>query len=123
MAKLIKSIFHTSERRKSRYEEGEEDRNNVVPPMDGRRKLSISRSGRMRQANRKRNSLSLELYNEEIQMTEKSKNTEFHSNQKQTMIETKPMSNLQRSQSTELKSPEEEIDSAFEIIDKVECLK
>lgn len=64
MAKFIKSIFHTSERRKSRYEEGEEDRNNVVPPMDGRRKLSISRSGRMRQANRKRNSLSLELYNQ-----------------------------------------------------------
>lgn len=63
MAKFIKSIFHPSERRKSRYEEGEEDKA-VAPPLDGRRKLSISRSGRMRQANKKRHSLSLELYNQ-----------------------------------------------------------
>lgn len=52
-----------------------------------------------------------------------SKNTEYHTNPKQTMTETKPISNLERSQSTELKSPEEEIDSAFEIIDKVDIYK
>ena len=53
-----------------------------------------------------------------------SKSTEYHTNSKQkTMADTTPMSNLERSQSTELKSPEEEIDSAFEIIDKVDIYK
>nr|XP_026498801.1 uncharacterized protein LOC113402709 [Vanessa tameamea]XP_026498802.1 uncharacterized protein LOC113402709 [Vanessa tameamea]XP_026498803.1 uncharacterized protein LOC113402709 [Vanessa tameamea] len=123
MAKFIKSIFHTTDRRRtSRYEESEEDKPNVAPPLDGRRKLSISRSGRMRQANRKRHSLSLELYNHEIQMTEKSKCNEYHTNnQKQASIEINQTTNFsnQLNQTTEIKSPEEEIDSAFEIIDKI----
>ncbi|XP_045526460.1 uncharacterized protein LOC123715480 [Pieris brassicae] len=98
MAKIIKSIFNTSERRKSRFEDKEED----VPSPDLRRKLSISRSGRMRQANKKRQSLSLEVYGQEHQ-------------DKQKTVDQK--SETKRRQSTEL-SPEEEIDSAFEIIDK-----
>ncbi|XP_050357781.1 uncharacterized protein LOC126778318 [Nymphalis io] len=123
MAKFIKSIFHNSDRRRSsRYEESEDDKPNAAPPLDGRRKLSISRSGRMRQANRKRHSLSLELYNHEIQMTEKIKSNEYHTNnQKQTVIDINQTTNFstQLNQSTEIKTPEEEIDIAFEIIEKI----
>lgn len=62
MAKLLKSIFNTAERRKAPQEGEEEDEKHVTPPMDSRRQLSISRSGRLRQANKKRHSLTLELY-------------------------------------------------------------
>ncbi|XP_072934732.1 uncharacterized protein [Epargyreus clarus] len=119
MAKFIKSIFNTTERRKnSRYEEPEEDKD-FTPPLDGRRKLSISRSGRMRQANRKRNSLSLELYGENLQSVEK-KNVEYHVNaptNQTTFTESKKTEAVRRS-SADQTSPEEEIDLAFEIIDK-----
>ncbi|CAK1541045.1 unnamed protein product [Leptosia nina] len=102
MAKIIKSLFTTSERRKSRLEDKEEDN----PPQDLRRKLSISRSGRMRQANKKRQVLSLDVYGQEIQNSDKQKQVDLKDN-----------AEVKRRQSTEL-SPEEEIDSAFEIIDK-----
>lgn len=65
MAKFIKSIFYTNDRRKnSKHEEGDEEKVTNALPLDGRRKLSISRSGRMKHSNRKRHSLSLELYNQ-----------------------------------------------------------
>lgn len=63
MAKFLKSIFNTSERRKlPRHECEAEDDKTDSPPLDERRKLSISRSGRLKQANKKRHSLSLDLY-------------------------------------------------------------
>lgn len=65
MAKFLKSIFNPAEKRKvPRHDDATEDDKVEEPPMDGRRKLSISRSGRMKQANRKRHSLSLDLYGE-----------------------------------------------------------
>lgn len=64
MAKFIKSFFHTSDKkRSSRGLVLDED---VPPPLDDRRKLSISRSGRMKQANKKRRSLCLDLYGDEV---------------------------------------------------------
>ncbi|XP_030023850.2 uncharacterized protein LOC115442820 [Manduca sexta] len=118
--------------------------------MDGRRKLSISRSGRMKQANRKRHSLSLDLYGENGQntcSTEKPKVIQdngptsapadiegdrqnrrrsaddynepkvIHSKTVDVVANSGSQSKHRRL-SVEPKSPEEEIDSAFEIIDK-----
>ncbi|CAH2096975.1 unnamed protein product [Euphydryas editha] len=119
MAKFIKSIFLTTDRRKnSRHEEGDEEKVNNALPLDGRRKLSISRSGRMKQANRKRHSLSLEVYNQEIQMNEKRKSVDYQTNQKPIVMEMQT-TNMQRSCTPPLKTPEEEIDRAFEIIEKI----
>lgn len=65
MAKFFKSIFHTTDRRKathySDHADGDEDRSES-PQATAKRQLSVTRSGRMRQANRKRRSLTLELY-------------------------------------------------------------
>lgn len=68
MAKFLKSIFNPAEKRKvSQYEtEGGDEKTENSLPMDDRRKLSISRSGRMKQANKKRHSLSLDLYGDEV---------------------------------------------------------
>ncbi|VVC87891.1 unnamed protein product [Leptidea sinapis] len=111
MAKFIKSIFSTGERRKSRYEDGKDDDN--APHMDLRRKLSISRSGRMKQANKKRQSLCLDLYGKKIQSCEKKSTESLNTsqNRKEHNIDN------DRRRSTDL-TPEEEIDSAFEIIHK-----
>ncbi|XP_075986569.1 uncharacterized protein LOC142983528 [Anticarsia gemmatalis] len=148
MAKFFKSIFHTTDRRKSTFEgEGEEEVKADTPPMDGRRQLSISRSGRMRQANKKRHSLTLELYGETIHIdaVEKPKSVEYHvhspvsptapanfdkdnrlDDDSDIEIIQKDIDNpFQVSLENKLKalengakSPEEEIDNAFEIIDK-----
>ncbi|XP_045455394.1 uncharacterized protein LOC123665092 [Melitaea cinxia] len=119
MAKFIKSIFYTTDRRKnSKHEEGDEEKVTNALPLDGRRKLSISRSGRMKHSNRKRHSLSLELYNQEIQMTEKRKSVEYQTNQKP-IVKEMQTTNMQRSCTPPLKTPEEEIDRAFEIIEKI----
>ncbi|OWR51770.1 hypothetical protein KGM_207208 [Danaus plexippus plexippus] len=114
MAKFIKSIFNTTERRKSRYEDAEEDKNNFTPPLDDRRKLSTSRSGRLKQANKKRHSLSLELYNQEMEMYEKRNSNDSNVANKQN--ESKISKNIQNS--TEIITPEEQIESAFSVIDK-----
>lgn len=65
MAKFLKSIFQPTDVRRTVSYEGssEEDRE---PPLDGRRKLSISRSGRMKQAQKKRLSLTLDIYGAEV---------------------------------------------------------
>ncbi|CAG4978827.1 unnamed protein product [Colias eurytheme] len=109
MAKIIKSLFNSSERRKlSRFEEKDEE--NSIPPQDFRRKLSISRSGRMRQANKKRQSLSLDVYGQEHADKIKAENASNKEHQG------KPES--KRRHSTDVINPDEEIDNAFEIIDK-----
>lgn len=66
MAKFLKSLFQTTpdKRKISQYGTEHEALGDVTPPMGGRRKLSISRSGRMKQTNRKRHSISLDLYGE-----------------------------------------------------------
>ncbi|XP_023940893.2 uncharacterized protein LOC112047856 [Bicyclus anynana] len=111
MAKFIKSFF-SADRRRSRNEECEEDKN-IALSLDGRRKLSLSRSGRMKQANRKRQSLSLDVYNHDIQMSEKPKTTEIQTAQRKSVIEENKTENVRRSLNAE-----EEIDTAFEIINK-----
>ncbi|XP_038219747.1 uncharacterized protein LOC119838007 [Zerene cesonia] len=109
MAKIIKSLFNSTERRKlSRFEEKDEE--NSIPPQDFRRKLSISRSGRMRQANKKRQSLSLDVYGQDN--TDKTKAEIAGSKEKQGKPESK------RRHSTDVLNTDEEIDNAFEIIDK-----
>ncbi|KAI5645653.1 hypothetical protein NE865_02320 [Phthorimaea operculella] len=130
MAKFIKSIFTTEKKKPS----SEEDANcDFTPPLDQRRKLSISRSGRMKQANKKRFELSPDLYGEETIQYEKPKNKEYHVN-KVIDIDPNRQPSLDRQSKEEKieehkresannrsgeKSPEEEIESAFEIIDKV----
>ncbi|CAB3258382.1 unnamed protein product [Arctia plantaginis] len=122
--------------------------------MDGRRQLSISRSGRLRQANKKRHSLTLELYGDTIDIDQIKKHThvEYHvhgpaSNTAPTTfdgndnrldddssIEDMKTENVIRTEHTfEVnlekklnalalesgnKTPEEEIDNAFDVIDK-----
>ncbi|KAH9643178.1 hypothetical protein HF086_010630 [Spodoptera exigua] len=126
-------------------------RREVSPPQAGtRRQLSISRSGRMRQANKKRHSLTLELYGESIQIDaiEKTTTREYHVNTPshtapavvESPVKTRlgtvdredrypksmstdistfdiPLDNAVKTVSKEI-SPEEEIDNAFEILDK-----
>uniref|UniRef100_A0A2A4K1X8 Uncharacterized protein n=1 Tax=Heliothis virescens TaxID=7102 RepID=A0A2A4K1X8_HELVI len=154
MAKFLKSIFQPTDRRKPAYEhEAEEDRSESPQPAS-RRQLSISRSGRMKQANKKRHSLTLELYGETIQIdaVENPSPMEYHvhapshtappvlePNSTNTgRFDTADMNDVidLPNQSTDLaktiditleaklrtvgieKSPEEEIDNAFEILDK-----
>lgn len=63
MAKFLKNIFHTTDRRKAPHYESElEDERSESPQSGTTRHLFISRSGRMRQANKKRHSLTLEIY-------------------------------------------------------------
>lgn len=57
-------------------------------------------------------------YFQEIQMTEKRKSIENQTNQKPIIMETQT-TNVQRSCTPPLKTPEEEIDRAFEIIEKI----
>ncbi|KAL0811403.1 hypothetical protein ABMA28_009806 [Loxostege sticticalis] len=148
MAKFLKSIFQpTDVRRTVSYEGSSED--DREPPLDGRRKLSISRSGRMKQAQKKRLSLSLDIYGAEGQNlpTEKPKSVEYHvnpasppirdnSNQRRRSGDSRTSTDSgkvvlrsQRNQVTVVSkekrntnpvvmSPDDEIDSAFEIIDK-----
>ncbi|XP_047036255.1 uncharacterized protein LOC124642008 [Helicoverpa zea] len=155
MAKFLKSIFHTTDRRKpSHYEHEVEDERSESPPPERRRQLSISRSGRMKQANKKRHSLTLELYGETIQIDAVENpvpmDYQIHSPSHTAPADLEPYSaNPGRfdtadmndvidlpDQSTDLaktievtleaklstvaieKSPEEEIDNAFEILDK-----
>ncbi|XP_034837222.1 uncharacterized protein [Maniola hyperantus] len=113
MAKFIKSFFNTTERRKnSRYEENEEDKSNPLPLG---RKLSISRSGRMKQAIKKRHSLSLDVYNQDTQNAEKPKNTEVQKTQRPSVTE-----NITKTENRLSLNVEEEIDTAFEIIHKIQ---
>ncbi|XP_039760646.1 uncharacterized protein LOC120634237 [Pararge aegeria] len=109
MAKFIKSFFTNDRRKNSCFEESEEDKN-IALSLDGRRKLSLSRSGRMKQTNKKRHSLSLDVYNQDIQMSEKPRNTEL---QTASVTKDNKPENVRRSLSAE-----EEIDTAFEIINK-----
>ncbi|KAJ8709714.1 hypothetical protein PYW08_009718 [Mythimna loreyi] len=158
MAKFFKSIFHTTDRRKAPHyrddPDVDEDRSES-PQAGSKRQLSISRSGRMRQYNKKRNSLTLELYGETISIdaVEKPQAMEYHVNapshtapavlgsRKSRFGSTEPKEvkpkevdssaefaiidvvPLQSKLSTvaidtSAKSPDEEIDLAFEIIDK-----
>lgn len=57
---FLKSIFTPEKKKDSTLDE--EDKNDFTPPFDERRKLSISRSGKMKQANKLRNALSSDLY-------------------------------------------------------------
>ncbi|XP_063834820.1 uncharacterized protein LOC135083991 [Ostrinia nubilalis] len=147
MAKYIKSIFQPSETRRTVSYEGSSEEDRTDPPLDGRRKLSISRSGRMRQAQKKRLSLSLEIYGADGENlpTEKPKSVEYHvnpasppvqtfTNQRRRSGESRGSSDsgkvILRGQGNQVTvvckentspvvtSPDEEIDSAFEIIDK-----
>ncbi|KAJ2937136.1 hypothetical protein O0L34_g19498 [Tuta absoluta] len=133
MAKFLKSFFTTEKRKPSSEEDGSGDREDFTPPLDGRRKLSISRSGKMKQANKKRYELSPDLYGTETIKYEKPKNTEYHVN-KVIEIDSSRQPSLDRYSRDEKinkqkedsvndrrgeKTPEEEIESAFEIIDKV----
>ncbi|KAL4708590.1 hypothetical protein ACJJTC_014198 [Scirpophaga incertulas] len=138
MEKFLKSLFQ-SDKGKAR-EEPEDDKE--PPPLEGRRKLSVSRSGRMKQANKKRLSLSLDIYgDDQHQMQEKIKTREYHvhsmsapvadSNQRRSKTDIKSSTEDDRFPKKEshklpealvledkIKTPEEEIDSAFEIIEK-----
>ncbi|XP_012546732.1 uncharacterized protein LOC101735880 [Bombyx mori] len=144
MAKFLKSFFTPSEKRKHSKHDGEtEDGKTDFPPLDERRKLSISRSGRLKQANRKRHSLSLDLYGESNQCIEKPKSREYHvqiassdlitdKNQRRKSADsnnyihtkterfhkTKTQDNKQSNVNDAGVCPETEIDSAFEIIDR-----
>lgn len=160
MAKFFKSIFHTTDRRMAPHyrEEADTDEDRSESPQTvTKRQLSISRSGRMRQAPKKRHSLTLELYGEAIQIdaVEKPQAMEYHVNtpshtapavlgpRKSRFGSTEPeevkpkevdpstefanfdVVPLQKKLSTvalnvdpAAKSPEEEIDLAFEILDK-----
>ncbi|XP_045780464.1 uncharacterized protein LOC123877658 [Maniola jurtina] len=114
MAKFIKSFFNTTERRKnSRFEENEEDKSNSLPLG---RKLSISRSGRMKQAIKKRHSLSLDVYNQETQIIEKPKNAEVQKTQRPERPSV--TENNSKTEKRHSLNVEEEIDTAFEIINK-----
>ncbi|XP_013138024.1 PREDICTED: uncharacterized protein LOC106102948 [Papilio polytes] len=120
MAKFIKSFFQTpsDKRRNSQY--GEED-GTLTPPLGGRRKLSISRSGRMKQSNKKRHSISLDLYGENLQSSEKIKTVEYHVNapvNQSVKNDLKHDDKVERRHSMEVRTPEEEIDIAFNVIDK-----
>ncbi|KAG7297451.1 hypothetical protein JYU34_019451 [Plutella xylostella] len=124
MAKFIKSFFN-GQRRASKQDIDED----FTPPLDSRRKLSISRSGRMKQANKKRHSLSLELYGDNHQR-EKPAAKEYHvhgksytdnsnlEKQKTDPKTAKKNEPSDKGNSEQIKTPEEEIDSAFEILDK-----
>ncbi|KPJ19162.1 hypothetical protein RR48_05472 [Papilio machaon] len=120
MAKFIKSFFQTpsDKRRNSQY--GNEEDGTLTPPLGGRRKLSISRSGRMKQSNKKRHSISLDLYGENLQSTEKTKTVEYHVNtpvNQSVKNDLKHEDKTQRRHSMEVRTPEEEIDIAFNVID------
>ncbi|XP_049880915.1 uncharacterized protein LOC126377242 [Pectinophora gossypiella] len=139
MAKFLKSFFTPDKRKTSRMEGEGEEVNDFTPPMDGRRNLSISRSGRMRQAHKKRHSLSMELYGEKNQPTEKPKSVEYHVNKSEATLQQNKRSSTEQEVNKEvkehaeknvkedkrrnsvdmIKTPEEEIESAFEVIDKV----
>lgn len=58
-------------------------------------------------------------YFQEIQMTEKRKSVEYQTNQKP-IVKEMQTTNMQRSCTPPLKTPEEEIDRAFEIIEKIQ---
>ncbi|CAK1594556.1 unnamed protein product [Parnassius mnemosyne] len=126
MAKYIKSFFQTAPDKRKNSQSGTEndgDVSDLTPHLSGRRKLSISRSGRMKQTNKKRHSISLEIYGANLQCTEKPKTVEYHVNApvNQT-VKTTDLNNedkLQRRHSTDVRTPEEEIDIAFNIIDKI----
>ncbi|CAH0597714.1 unnamed protein product [Chrysodeixis includens] len=149
MAKFLKSIFQPTDRRKSTYNENDgEEEKTETSPMGTKRQLSISRSGRMRQANKKRHSLALELYGETIQIdtVEAPKSREYHvhtpsrtapadlavtpTTKFEKAIQDSIDTNAEVEKTLETHfdtntsivaaatSPEEEIDSAFEIIDK-----
>ncbi|XP_063389326.1 uncharacterized protein LOC134675097 [Cydia fagiglandana] len=111
MDKLM-SFFQPEKRRASKKEEDLEERD--VSVVEDRRKWSISRSGRMKQANKKRHSVAKDLYGEACVPVEKPKTLEYHVN-----IPIKPLEASKPVGSpSEPKSPEEEIESAFEILDK-----
>ncbi|RVE48257.1 hypothetical protein evm_007114 [Chilo suppressalis] len=154
MAKFLKSFFQTEKRSHSYEGSAEDDKTDLPPPMEGRRKLSVSRSGRMKQAQKKRLSLSLEIFgNDALQIQEKPKTLEYHVNsisksplpvnrrrrsgdskissdseknaksEKSLSIATsetdaKQKRNIGEHNIEQKKTPEEEIDTAFEIIDK-----
>lgn len=64
MAKFIKSIF-TPEKRRNIYDD-ELEGEGETPPLDERRKLSMSRSGRLKQSYKRRQQLSVEVYGGEV---------------------------------------------------------
>ncbi|CAG9794776.1 unnamed protein product [Diatraea saccharalis] len=152
MAKFLKSFFQTEKRSHSYEGSSEDDRMDLPSTMEGRRKLSVSRSGRMKQAQKKRLSLSLDIYgNDTLQMPEKPKKMEYHvnpitstanfTNQRRRSGDSKTSSESDKSIKSEekndpktteivqdakqrkmdivekVKTPEEEIDTAFQIID------
>ncbi|XP_059050637.1 uncharacterized protein LOC131845572 isoform X2 [Achroia grisella] len=78
MAKFIKSLFNTSDTKKSDLYDGTPSEDST--PQDIRRTYSISRSGRMKQYNKKRHTLSMELYGENYQQADKSRSVEYHVN-------------------------------------------
>lgn len=63
MEKLMSFFQPTEKRKPAKFEEESEDRSETPPP-DERRKWSISRSGRMKQANKKRHNVTIDLYGE-----------------------------------------------------------
>lgn len=117
MAKFIKSIFNTDKKQSKSNDSLEENREDFTPPLDIRRKLSISRSGRMKQ-NKKRRSLSLEVYGDNYHLADKQTSKEYHVHGKaftQNSSEKHKTTETVRKKSV---TPDEEIDNAFQIIDK-----
>ncbi|GBP80814.1 hypothetical protein EVAR_60441_1 [Eumeta japonica] len=126
MSKVLKSFFPSNEKRISTKNHDNEITEDHPLPLDSRRKLSISRSGKMKQTNKKRHTLSPDLYGNfnTLQMPERQSSMEYHVHSKTfteqiqnggatAAIETEP-----KRPSGGATSPEEEIDSAFEVIDK-----
>ncbi|XP_026754162.1 uncharacterized protein LOC113514310 [Galleria mellonella] len=76
MARFLKSLFSNNDKKSDLHDAPSED----IPPQDMKRKYSMSRSGRLKQSNKKRHSLSLELYGENYQQADKPKSMEYHVN-------------------------------------------
>lgn len=92
MAKFLKTIFSSSSERKRSSkcsDKGLDDdgRNDFSVPGDDRRKLSISRSGRMKQNNKKRAQLSSEVFGEELQVQHKPTTIEYHVHRKKPQVD------------------------------------
>lgn len=67
MAKFLKNLFSTSSMKIKQDKSTEEEPPRELPiPYDTRRKLSISRSGRMKQNLKNRGKLNGELFGEEV---------------------------------------------------------
>ncbi|KAM3960657.1 uncharacterized protein ACR2FA_005247 [Aphomia sociella] len=101
MAKFIKSLFQPNDVRRS--ESYDEPTTEDTPPLDSKRKLSMSRSGKLKQLYKKRHSLSMELYGENYKQLDKPKSLEYHVNNTTKM----EMRTHQRKKSTDSKTSQD----------------